>query len=124
MRPSDHAIISFSGCLTYVVDARAFVGFGHGEKVERTQRRTSPTSKTDTMKVILYALFASLASAYVVVPKTSARPSTHLNENFGLGIGEDSYENQVDLLRGEANYKQWVNRVNENNMLNRKVSSH
>ena len=71
------------------------------------------------MKVILYALFVSLASAFA--PQTSVRPSTHLYENFGLGIGEDSYENQVDLLRGEANYKQWVNRINENNMLNRKV---
>ena len=74
------------------------------------------------MKLFLYALLASLTSAYVVVPKTSARRATHLNENFGLGIGEDSYENMDSLLLGEANYKQWVNRVNDNNMLNRKVS--
>lgn len=73
------------------------------------------------MKVILYALLASVATAFA--PQSSVRPTTHLNENFGLGIGEDSYENQVDLLAGEANYKQWVNRVNENNMLNRKVSN-
>lgn len=74
------------------------------------------------MKFVLYSLFATLASAYVVVPKTtSTRPATQLHETFGLGIGEDTYENQPDLLRGEANYKQWVNRVNENNMLNRKV---
>ena len=73
------------------------------------------------MKVIVYALLATLASAFTV-PQTSLRQSTHLNENFGLGIGEDTYENQDALLAGEANYKQWVNRVNENNMLNRKVS--
>ena len=72
------------------------------------------------MKVILYALLASLASAFA--PQGAVRPTTHLNENFGFDFAEDSYANQDPLLGGEANYKQWVNRVNEKNMLNRKVS--
>ena len=71
------------------------------------------------MKVIVYALLATCASAFV--SKSAVRPSTHLNENFGLDVGEDSYANMDKLLLGEANYKQWVNRVKENNMLNRKV---
>ena len=50
------------------------------------------------------------------------QPSTQLYENFGLGIGEDTYANQLPALGGEANYKQFVNRVKEDNMLNRKVS--
>ena len=72
------------------------------------------------MKVILYALLATCASAFV--SKASVRPTTHLNENFGLDIGEDSYANMDKLLLGEANYKQWVNRVKDDNMLNRKVN--
>lgn len=71
------------------------------------------------MKVILYALLVGFASAFA--PKSAIRSSTQLHETFGLGIGEDTYENQPDLLKGEAEYKQWMNRVNENNMLNRKV---
>ena len=47
--------------------------------------------------------------------------NTKLYESFGLGLGEDSYENQPDLLRGEQEYKQYVNRISEENMLNRKV---
>lgn len=72
------------------------------------------------MKVILYALLASFASAFA--PQGSVRQTTHLYENFGLPYAEDSYANQDPLLGGEANYKQYVNRVKENNMLNRKVS--
>lgn len=71
------------------------------------------------MKVILYALLASFASAFA--PQGAVRPTTHLNENFGFDFAEDSYANQDPLLSGEANYKQWVNRVDEKNMLNRKV---
>ena len=71
------------------------------------------------MKVILYALLVSFAAAFA--PESSVRPTTHLNENFGFDFAEDSYANQDPLLGGEANYKQWVNRVNDNSMLNRKV---
>jgi hypothetical protein len=50
-----------------------------------------------------------------------APASTQLFESFGLGLGEDTYENQPDLLKGEQEYKQYVNRITEDNMLNRKV---
>ena len=84
-------------------------------------KRTSPEhiDLSSTMKVILYALLASFASAFA--PQGSVRQTTHLYENFGLPYAEDSYANQDPLIGGEANYKQFVNRVNENNMLNRKV---
>jgi hypothetical protein len=74
------------------------------------------------MKLFLLAIVSGLASAYVSPKPFVARPSTQLYENFGLGIGEDTYENQVALLAGEANYKQWVNRIDEDSFLNRQVS--
>jgi len=73
------------------------------------------------MKLLLVALFVGVASAFNVAQKAT-RPSTKLYENFGLGIGEDSYSNMPDPLLGEANYKQFVNRVSDNAFLNRKVS--
>jgi len=48
--------------------------------------------------------------------------STQLYEDFGLGLGEQTYENQPDLLKGEQEYKQYVNRINEDNMLNKKYN--
>jgi hypothetical protein len=74
------------------------------------------------MKLFLLAVVAGLASAYVAPKPFVARRSTQLQENFGLGIGEDSYKATTDLLKGEANYKQWVNRIDENSFLNRQVS--
>jgi hypothetical protein len=74
------------------------------------------------MKLVLLAVFAGLASAYVAPKPLVARRSTQLQENFGLGIGEDTYAATTDLLKGEANYKQWVNRIDENSFLNRQVS--
>ena len=76
-------------------------------------------STIGTMKFICYALLATCASAFV--SKSAVRPATHLNENFGFDFAEDSYANTEKLILGEANYKQWVNRVNENSLLNRKV---
>ena len=71
------------------------------------------------MKLALFTVFAFVASAFR--PATVAtRPSTQLKESF-LGIGEDTYANQPDPLKGEAEYKQWINTIDENNMLNRKV---
>ena len=69
---------------------------------------------------MLVALTAGVASAFA--PATSAvRKTTQLHESFGISYAEDTYENQPDLLKGEAEYKQYMNRVNEDNMLNRKV---
>jgi hypothetical protein len=74
------------------------------------------------MKLFLLAVVAGLASAYVAPKTFVSRRSTQLHENFGLGVGEDSYKATADLLKGEANYKQWVNRIDENSFLNRQVS--
>lgn len=50
-----------------------------------------------------------------------APTTTQLFETFGLGLGEDTYENQPDLLKGEQEYKQYANKIKEDNMMNRKV---
>ena len=72
------------------------------------------------LRLLLVAAVAGAANAFAP-SNLAVRQSTHLHESFGLGIGEDTYENQPDLLKGEAEYKQYVNRINEDNMLNRKV---
>ena len=73
------------------------------------------------MKFLLFVLLG-VASAFQAPNPSTQRPATHLNENFGLGVGENTYENQVAQLGGEANYKQWVNKVQDNSFVNRKVS--
>jgi hypothetical protein len=84
------------------------------------------------MKLLLLAATAVLvsldaASSYVVVPSvarsSSIRPATKLYENFGLGLGEDTYANQPKLLGGEAEYKQWMGKIDENAFVNRQVRS-
>jgi hypothetical protein len=78
---------------------------------------------------LLVVATASVATAFAPAgsssrTKLSSSPSsssTQLFESFGLGLGEDTYENQPDLLKGEQEYKQYANRINEDNMLNRKV---
>lgn len=72
------------------------------------------------MKLAVVALLANAAFSFSPVSQTTRR-TTKLRESFGLGIGEDTYENQPALLRGEQEYKQFVNKYAENNMLNRKV---
>lgn len=72
------------------------------------------------LKLFVLAVVAGFSSAFT--PSSfSTRKSTVLHETFGLGLGEDTYENQPDLLKGEQEYKQYMNRVDEDNMLNRKV---
>jgi uncharacterized protein (UPF0548 family) len=74
------------------------------------------------LKLIFLALTASVATAFAPTSFTKVPASTtQLQESFGLGLGEDTYENQPDLLKGEQEYKQYVNRISEENMLNRKV---
>jgi hypothetical protein len=80
------------------------------------------------LKFLLLAVAASCATAFAPTSLTAgqkaAAPSvTQLQESFGLGLGEDTYENQPDLLKGEQEYKQYVNRISEENMLNRKVGT-
>jgi hypothetical protein len=74
------------------------------------------------MKLFLLAVVAGLASAYVAPKTFVSRRSTQLHENFGLDVGMDAFAVTDDLLKGEANYKQWVNRIDENSFLNRQVS--
>lgn len=73
------------------------------------------------MKVIVLALLVGFASAFA--PQSAVRQSTQLRESFGFSFAEDSYANTDDFLKGEQEYKQFVNRISDNNMLNRKVSS-
>ena len=76
------------------------------------------------MKFVILALLASLTSAYVVAPKSFAtRQPTKLHESFGFGFAEDTYDNQPNLLKGEAEYKEWVGNIQENSFLNRQVSA-
>ena len=72
------------------------------------------------LKLFVLAVVAGFSSAFTPSSFT-ARKSTVLHESFGLGLGEDTYENQPDLLKGEQEYKQYMNKVDEDNMLNRKV---
>ena len=48
---------------------------------------------------------------------------TQLREGFGFDFAKNSYANQPALLRGEQEYKQFINKHAEDNMLNRKVSA-
>lgn len=73
------------------------------------------------MKLVVLSVLASLASAYVPARSFVTRPSTQLHESFGFDFAEDTYKNQPDELGGEANYKQWVNKITDDSFLNRKV---
>jgi len=76
------------------------------------------------MKLFMLAITASVAIGFTPsVSRVQKLPSsTQLYEDFGLGLGEPTYENQPDLLKGEQEYKQYINRINEKNMLNRKYN--
>lgn len=72
---------------------------------------------------LLICLLVVSSSAFSPIKSSSSKisSSTQLYESFGLGLGTDTYEIQDPRIGGEANYKQWVNKVDSNNMLNRKV---
>jgi hypothetical protein len=71
----------------------------------------------------LFIALLSTADAFSPISQTAATrtPTTRLRESFGLDFAEDTYANQPDMLKGEQEYKQFVNKFSENNMLNRKV---
>ena len=69
----------------------------------------------------LFVLAAATSVSAFTAPSAFTRSSTALKASFGLDFAEDSYENTPDVLLGEANYKQWVTRINEDSFLNRKV---
>jgi hypothetical protein len=71
------------------------------------------------MKFLILALLGSLVSSFS--PASVTRTSTKLHESFGFDFAEDSYKNQPIELGGEANYKQWINKIQDNPFLNRQV---
>lgn len=64
-------------------------------------------------------LCGAALSFQAIAPST--RRSTQLRESFGFDFAENTYSNQPNLLKGEQEYKQFVNKYKEDNMLNRKV---
>lgn len=76
------------------------------------------------MKLFMLAITASYTVAFTPsVSRVQKLPSTtQLYEDFGFSFAEQTYENQPDLLKGEQEYKQYVNRINEDNMLNKKYN--
>jgi|EP00544_Gedaniella_sp_CCMP2646_P014087 hypothetical protein len=71
-----------------------------------------------------YLILATVGVTAAFSPAhVASRPSTRLSESFGFDFAEDSYANTPDVLLGEANYKQWVKRVDENSFLNRKYNA-
>jgi hypothetical protein len=72
------------------------------------------------LKLLLVAVTAGVTSAFAPAGVVG-RQSMQIQESFGFGFAEDTYENQPDLLKGEGEYKQYVNKISEENMLNRKV---
>lgn len=72
------------------------------------------------MKLAIFAVLACVVASFAPVSQTT-RQSSRLHETFGLGLGEDTYANQPVLLRGEQEYKQFINKYKEDNMINRKV---
>ena len=72
------------------------------------------------MKLACLALLFGVTFAFQPISMPT-RQATLLRESFGLDFAEDTYKNQPDLLKGEQEYKQFINKYAENNMLNRKV---
>lgn len=85
-----------------------------------TDDATPSDNPASMMKLTVLALLASAAFSFSPISQ-STRPAIQLRESFGFGFAEDTYENQPALLKGEQEYKQFVNKYAENNMLNRKV---
>ena len=70
----------------------------------------------------LLSLIVASTSAFTVVRSSVIRPSTTaVSESFGFDFAEDSYENTPEVILGEANYKQWISKVDKNAFLNRQV---
>jgi hypothetical protein len=73
--------------------------------------------------VLVVTCLIGPVAAFAPLSPTRTSTTTQLHESFGLNFAEDTYKNQPDLLKGEAEYKQFINKYAENNMLNRKVRS-
>lgn len=94
----------------------------HRQKWIEGKRQAQTNEITMAPIAHLFVLTSAVAASAYVVPSSQApRPSTRLSESFGFDFAEDSYENTPPQLLGEANYKQWVQKVSDNSFLNRKV---
>ncbi|GMH81308.1 hypothetical protein TL16_g08887, partial [Triparma laevis f. inornata] len=75
--------------------------------------------------LLLTTLLLPLTTAFTPPTAfTATKPpstSTRLNENFGLYLPNlnDTDDITPDLLKGEANYKQWVGSIEDDSFLNR-----
>jgi hypothetical protein len=72
-------------------------------------------------KFLVFAASVGATSAFVAPSSSFVRPQIAVSESFGFEFAEDSYENTPDQLLGEANYKQWVQKIDDNSFLNRQV---
>lgn len=71
--------------------------------------------------LLVLAVTSTATSAFAPASFVS-RPATQLHESFGFKeIAEDTYENQPDFLKGEAEYKTWIGQVKDNSFVNRQV---
>eukprot|EP00978_Attheya_sp_CCMP212_P008941 scaffold21101_cov56-Attheya_sp.AAC.1 len=67
-------------------------------------------------------LMVTAVGAFAPAAPSFVRQQTAVQENFGFDFAEDSYENTPDFLLGEANYKQWVSKIEPNSFLNRQYN--
>mmetsp|Transcript_29163 Transcript_29163/g.44092 ORF Transcript_29163/g.44092 Transcript_29163/m.44092 type:complete len:216 (+) Transcript_29163:69-716(+) len=75
------------------------------------------------MQKLFFLLSIIGVTAAFVVQKGTVRPSTAVKENFGFDFAEDSYANTPDIILGERNYKNWVQKTNDNSFLNRRYNA-
>jgi hypothetical protein len=96
----------------------------NGEKLQTTPPTTSTSKNLPIVmmkSIAILTMLLGFSSAFSPMKIANVKTTTQLRESFGTGLGTDTYSSQDILIGGEANYKQWVNEVNQNNMLNRQV---
>lgn len=71
-----------------------------------------------SLAVVICCVAIAAVNAFVPTPIAVKLRAAPLNENFGLGIGEDPLENTPRSLLGEANYRNFVAEYDENALLN------
>jgi hypothetical protein len=120
--------LSFARWRAKMRDGNAYVANDRGpiqarrKATARDRRHLRTKKELKTMAPLTnFLVLATVGAAAAFAPAQVARPKSSLSESFGFDFAEDSYANTPDVLTGEANYKQWVKRVDENSFLNRKV---
>jgi hypothetical protein len=79
-----------------------------------------------TLTVVTAGVANAFTPPNLLATTTTSSPAslptgTRLFESFGFEGATDVYKNQPDLLKGEQEYKQYVNRIKEDNLVSRKV---